>query len=259
MRIVSLIKDIVRYREISERYGVGYEINDFFEPAVLDDENEIRRIIDEYKNAGIPNGSTMHGAFFDVLVHSRDKRIADIGKLRMRQCMEIAEELGVEAVVFHVNYQPGIPGDAYVKGVIDRTSEYLAELLVAYKDINVYIENMFEDDVMVIKEIADRLSCYHNFGVCLDYAHAIVYGKGADNWTETLSQYIRHVHINDNDLITDLHLPVGSGRIDWDKFYSDREQYFPKASILIEVTNPEGQIASIEYLRGMTERRITYV
>ena len=249
MLTVSLVKDLSKYVDISGEYGTGFEINDFCDPCILDDEDEIRRIICEYRKVGIPKGSTMNGAFYDVLIHSRDEKIAEIGKFRMKQSMDIAKELGLCGVVFHVNYQPGIPGDIYRQNVIDKVSGYVEELLKEYKDINIYIENMFEDDVMVIKNIAERLSKYENFGICLDYAHAFVYGTDAELWVKELAPYLRHIHINDNDLKEDLHLPVGSGSIDWDRFLAYRKEVFPEASILIEVTSPDNQRQSLEFIR----------
>ena len=39
------------------------------------------------------------------------------------------------------------------------------------------------------------------------------------------------------NLKEDLHLAIGNGKIDWKKFMEYREEYFPKASVLIEAGN----------------------
>ena len=60
---------------------------------------------------------------------------------------------------------------------------------------------------------------------------------------------MKHVHINDNDLHSDLHLAVGEGMIDWDGFMLNCEKYFKDCTILIETNGAKKQRASIEFLK----------
>ena len=57
------------------------------------------------------------------------------------------------------------------------------------------------------------------------------------------------MHINDNNLKDDLHLPVGRGRIDWQQFRNLVEKYQVNASVLLEVKGFEAQKESLEYIR----------
>ena len=59
--------------------------------------------------------------------------------------------------------------------------------------------------------------------------------------------------INDNDGISDLHLAVGDGTIEWDSFAKLRELYFKDASVLIETSSIESQRRSLEYLKNIIE------
>lgn len=249
--IVSFAKDISEYSEVAREYGTAYEINDFCEPSVLDSPEKMEEIIKVYKQVGVACQSTMHGAFYDVIVHSKDKAVADISKMRMRQSMEVARKLGLRGVVFHTNYQPGIPGKAYRNNVVNKLTEFFSELLEEYSEVDIYLENMFEEDASLILELSKWLKQYPNYGVCFDYGHALVYGENINEWVESLSPYIKHVHINDNDLKEDLHLAIGNGKIDWKKFMEYREEYFPKASVLIEVWNAKKQKESLEYLKEL--------
>ena len=70
-----------------------------------------------------------------------------------------------------------------------------------------------------------------------------------ETWVRELAPYIRHMHINDNDLKADLHQPVGDGRIDWQKFHRLMQQYQVTSSVLVEVKGYEAQKKSLEYLR----------
>ncbi len=247
--IVSKVDRIKEYKQIAERYHVGFELNDFYDPKVLDDEAEQDRIIQQYMQVGLPEGSTMHGAFFDIVLFSHDEKIANTSKLRLKQSMEIAKRLGVKGVVFHTNANPMLTGEVYDNNVVDKTVDYLERLLVDYPDIDIYLENMFDATPRILARISERLCKYANYGVCLDYAHASISNLPMGDWIETLSPYLSHIHINDNDLKADLHMPVGSGSINWNQFAKYYRTSFDGCTVLIETTNPKDQIQSLHYLR----------
>lgn len=237
------------YEDLAQEYQVGFEINDFYDPLVFEDKKRREDIIQKYQKAGIPAGSTMHGAFYDVSVFSYDPQIREISKLRMRQSMEIAQELSVKGVVFHTNWNPMLSNIVYDDQVVDGTCTFVRELLEAYPEIQIYMENMFDSDPVILQKISEQLCVYSNFGVCLDYAHAHLSDTPIEEWIKALRQYIRHIHINDNDLRRDLHLAVGDGRIDWELFCRYYQTYFEECSVLIETTKPDNQRRSLEYLR----------
>ncbi|MBE5942853.1 MAG: hypothetical protein E7264_09995 [Lachnospiraceae bacterium] len=247
--IVSKVDRLEEYKQIADRYHVGFELNDFYDPKVLDDEAEQERIIQQYLQAGIPDDSTMHGAFFDIVVFSHDDKIAEISRMRLRQSMEIAKRIGVKAVIFHTNANPMLAGEIYDNNVIEKTTNCLEELLLDYPDINIYLENMFDATPRILVNISKRLSKYPNYGICLDYAHAAISRLPMGDWVEALAPYLSHIHINDNDLKVDLHMPLGSGSINWNQFAKYYRTTFDGCTVLIETTNPEDQIQSLNYLR----------
>lgn len=65
----------------------------------------------------------------------------------------------------------------------------------------------------------------------------------------TLAPFIRHMHINDNDLHDDLHRSIGNGSIDWNVFNNLILQYEIDSSVLVEVNGYEAQKTSLEYLK----------
>ena len=64
-----------------------------------------------------------------------------------------------------------------------------------------------------------------------------------------LAPYIRHMHINDNDLFDDLHLPVGTGKINWEQFTREVTGHGVDASVLVEVSGVEKQRRSLNYMK----------
>ena len=253
--IVSKVEKLEEYLQIAKEYHVSFEINDFFDAKLLDDEQEIDRIISLYKEVGIPENSTMHGAFLDLAINSSDKKIREISEFRMGQSMEIASRLGVKGVVFHTNYNPDIPGVLYKQNLIETSVSYLSKLLEQYPNIEIYLENMFDKTPEVLGEISKQLQDYPNYGVCLDWAHVNVYGGLHDEWGKNLYPYVKHIHINDNDYIKDIHLPLGTGKIDWNEFIEYYYKYFKDASVLIETNDPKYQRKSLEYLKELIQEK----
>lgn len=247
--VVSKLDRLQEYKAIADEYSVGFEINDFYEPRVLDDEKECNRMVELYLKNGVPEGSTMHGAFLDVVVFSNDDQIAEISKLRMRQSVEIAVKLGVVGVVFHTNCNPMLTGELYDSNVVSRTVAFMEELLQEYPTIQLYLENMFDDSPRILEEISKHLCKYQNYGVCLDYAHASISMVPMCDWVETLAPYLKHIHINDNDLKKDMHWALGTGQIDWNQFAKYYRTHFDQCSVLVETTEPEAQIQSLNYLK----------
>lgn len=255
--IVSRADKINEYKKIADEYDVGFELNDFYNPVVLEDKEELNQLIDFYQYTGLPVGSTMHGAFFDIVVFSFDSRIREISELRLEESMNTAVRLGVKGVVFHTNYSPMLSGPEYDKRAIEMTADFMECLLKRYPDTEIYLENMFDTDPEILAALSERLSVYDNYGVCFDYAHASISATPMKEWLEVLSPYIKHVHINDNDLKRDQHLAVGDGKINWEEFMQFKKQYFDESSILIETMLPENQRRSLEYLEKHFDGMIT--
>lgn len=249
--VTGRINQLEEHLQLCGDFGVALEINDFFEPDLLDDKDGLIRVMEAYRNAGIPKGSTMHGVFFDISIASRDEKIRVISEERMTGSMEIARELGLKGVVFHLNYNSMLESAGFDRVFVDKTVAFLKQLLIKYEEIEIYVENMFEADPHILVTIAKELSEYKNFGICFDWAHAIVFGGGIKNWIEVLHPYVRHIHINDNDLKSDLHLAVGSGAINWQEFAECYHQYFSHCSVLIETEDASNQRKSLEFLQNL--------
>lgn len=254
--IVAREQDIESYKAIAEEYNVGFEVNDFYNPEVLENEDEMNRLVEFYQREGLPKGSTMHGAFFDIVVFSHDLRIREISELRMEQSMKIAVRIGVKGVVFHTNISPVLSSMEYDQRAIEMTVEYLECLLKRYPDTEIYLENMFDADPDILAAISERLCIYENYGVCFDYAHASISSTPIQTWVEALAPYIKHIHINDNNLKRDQHLALGDGKIDWQQFMEYRKKNFDNCSLVIETTLPENQRRSLKYLEQNFDREM---
>lgn len=203
--------------------------------------------------SGMPGYCTLHGAFLDVTVFSDDSLIARASDYRVEQSLTIAKRLGAKGVVFHTNYIANFKTDSYRDSFVKKNAVYWSEKLLKYPDIQIYMENMFDDTPELLVGLAEELKGYKNFGVCFDYAHAHVFGNPDEIglWVRTLAPYVKHLHINDNDFRQDLHLAVGDGKIDWKLFKNFYENFFPDATVLIEVNSMEKIRKSLDFLESL--------
>lgn len=249
--IIPLLKEIEQSIFLAEKYDLGFEYNDFYHPDVLDNAEVQNNIIRKYKSFHFPEYCTLHGAFLDVTIFSSDKKIREVSELRVIQSIEAAKKINAKAVIFHTNINPILNLKEYENNWLKTNVEFWSRMLTDYPDISIYIENMFDQSPKMLKKLAKNLCEYANFGICFDYAHAVISSTPINIWVESLSKYVKHVHINDNDLVSDLHLAVSDGKINWQEFYYLYTEFLSETTLLIEVSSVEKQIRSIEALQNM--------
>lgn len=243
-------ENIEKSLSVAKKWNAYFEYNDFFLPDVLDNQEIVQQRIDFYKSLDRDRTfDTMHGAFLDVTIHSSDSLIREISIKRIRQSMDIASELGIRGVVFHTNIIPNFTQDYYYNQWLKENENFWSILLKEYPNLNVFIENMFDQTPDAIVALAEHMKDNLRFGLCYDYAHACVFGGDVDNWTARIAPYVKHMHINDNDLKKDLHQTIGEGKIDWKHFSDLMMKYHIESSVLIEIHSFEKQESSLEYMK----------
>ena len=237
----------VRFAKEQDAY---FEYNDFIFPDMLDDTAGVEERIALYRSLDRDmSKDTMHGAFFDVTVFSYDAKVREISRLRMRQSMEIAKKMGLRGVVFHGNYLPFLKRKQYDANWLSYTEEVLRELAGEYPDTEIYLENMFEDSPELLGVLAERLNDVKNFGICLDYSHALLSSGEGESWFVRLSAFIRHIHVNDHCFDGDVHMVPGEGQTDWKEFFRLKEAYAKDASIHCEVSGLDAARKGIDFLK----------
>ena len=132
--------EIERSVRLAGEYGCAFEYNDFYLPEVLDDPGKQQEIIDFYARYRSDfSEDTMHGAFFDVTIHSSDPLIRDASVLRVRQSMEIAKRMGLKGVVFHTGRLAGFRTEGYLKLWHQTNLQFFTKLAEAYPGQQIYM------------------------------------------------------------------------------------------------------------------------
>lgn len=250
LSIIPSLTQLKNYAEFSRQYHAAFEYNEFFLPAILDQEEQKKKIMYQYMELDRDRSNdTLHGAFLDICINSDDPKIFAVSDLRVHQCMEIAKDMGLKAVIFHTNYIVNFRLKPYLLNWINRNEIYWKQILKEYPNQKIYIENMFDDSPYLLTELAKRMEQENRFAVCLDTAHAFISGSPLSFWFESLKPYIRHLHINDNDGEQDLHQIVGSGNFPWDIFKDFVLSLKHPPSLLIEVRSFEDLQKSTDYMQ----------
>lgn len=247
---IPFLDELDCYVKFAEEYKAAFEYNEFYVPAIMDDPVSIKNIMRRYQSTGRDcSKDTLHGAFFDVCINSGDPKIFKVSDYRVHQSMEIAQEIGVKAVIFHTNYIVNFKLKSYLNTWLNLNEIYWRKILEEYPDQMIYIENMFDEAPRMLTQLAFKMQDEPRFGVCFDLAHAKISGTPIADWFDCLSPYIVHMHINDNDGVEDSHCPVGTGVLDWKQFSQFGKQLKQEPSILIEVRNFKDLQQSVQYMK----------
>lgn len=242
--------DMERSVSLLREYGGAFEYNDFWLPEILDDRQKQEKIIEQYAKVRTDfSQDTMHGAFLDVCIHSEDPLIREASVKRVQQSMDIAERMGLRGVVFHTGLLAGLRVTSYLEHWKESNASFFAELSKKYPKQQIFMENMFDETPDALASLGEKMEGNGQFGVCLDYAHGAVTDCDPESWVRTLAPYVRHMHINDNDLNRDLHRPIGEGQIDWMEFQRLMQKYEMNSTVLVEVKGYEAQKKSLEYMK----------
>lgn len=194
-------------RKEFDRLGLGVEIQDFTQPELLDFGWEDR--VKEYEKVldGFSNTISIHGPFLDLKPISPDSTIREASYQRYLATLNIAKRLNADYCVFHSQINPWL-NEPRIKDLNNNLNrEFWGKILKEVGDFKgtILIENIFEDDPILLKELMDTID-FPNIKVCLDIGHAkLRTNKVLEDWIRVLKDEIRYIHLHWNEGIYDEH------------------------------------------------------
>ncbi len=222
---------------IARKNNAGIEFQSFCEPELL--ENPKQAILEHYAYKDVVY-KTMHGAFYDLRPGSLDPLIREVTRKRILQSLEVARELGIFDVVFHLGASFGEYSEQLVKfwkSILEQTPER----------ISLHLENT-DETPEVIKRVVDQINS-PRLGICLDIGHAYAFSEtSVSEWVETLGSRISYVHIHDNNGKKDEHLAIGDGGIPIKRVLEALEIHSKEAFWALEQAREEDLIRSLEWI-----------
>jgi sugar phosphate isomerase/epimerase len=146
-------------------------------------------------------------------------------------------QLGAQYVNVHVDR--GINAFAYDDTLRWNAESFaqLAEAAQAY-GLTVMIENVV-NNLNTAKAFRIMLEAHPNLRFHLDIAHANVKGERVAEFLKAHAEKLVHVHVSDNKRVSDDHLPMGVGSIDWSEQIKLLHESGYDGTITLEVFTPD--------------------
>lgn len=163
---------------------------------------------------------TVHGPFWDLCPGSIDSAVREVARSRLERLFETLEHVRPDQVVCHTGFDPrhhrGHRG-TWIDNSI-RAWEFFAGRAEKI-GVPLLLENVWEEDPELHLELFRAVNSPW-LGFCLDTGHQNAFSRTSlPKWLDSTSQYLREVHLHDNDGSFDYHLPMGRGNIDFDYLF----------------------------------------
>lgn len=247
--IQPTISTFKKYAHFAEQENLDFEIVDFAFPSTIN--SDTNPIVQKYRLCleGRTEHLTMHGPFMDLYIHSPDNNISKVAKERILECLEVATELNVQAVVFHTNSLPMIERQSYYDNWVDTNAIFWSEMIEKF-DLTILLENMWDKSPDLLLGLIKKVNS-PKLRVCLDTGHCNVFSKvNIREWFESLGEYIAYIHVNDNKGDGDFELPIGDGSIDWKLFSQLASTCCPDARVVIEMSDLDAIRKSMDFMKA---------
>lgn len=204
--------------------------------------NTIQDMETDIKESGCKD-VILHGPFTEICPGSIDQRAVNLGYDRLNEAYDVAMRLGISKMVVHSGYLPLI---YYREWHLEKSVIFWRKFMSdKSSDFNIYIENVFEDDPSMMKELFDDLND-PRIHIALDIGHANVMTKkdiSVYDWIKILGKSIGHFHIHNNNGHNDLHSAIDNGNIDMKKIFEAIDEYCSKnVTITIESSDCESSV-----------------
>jgi len=238
MRLHLPLLDNLTAIEVAKRHGMSVELN-FDTRKLGTSKEEMIRV----RDAGRGIAKSVHGPFMDLNPGALDTGIRKLTLERLSWAIETTSLLEVDDLVIHDGYIPLIYGYPLLKEQwLQRAKELLRRVSMMGRErgVRVLLENMFVDDPLMIRALADGTG----LKICLDVGHvAFSSSIRVEEWVNALYPLIEEVHVHDNGAAADEHLALGAGTVNFDPV-------IPLASLFtLELLREADLEASVNYMR----------
>lgn len=196
---------------------LGIEVTAFSYPDLLD--ADWQATVERYRPllADVPGPLALHGPYFDMAPGSLDRRVNQVCMERYQHAIRVAQDLGAGIVVFHANFIASLKNASYRASWQQRNVDfwgYMAQYACQH-DVVIAVENMWEFDPDIIGDVL-KLVDHPNLRACLDIGHTHLFSDvPLADWLAALGPYLIHIHLNNNDDVTDTHQALQDGAIDY--------------------------------------------
>lgn len=145
-------------------------------------------------------------------------------------------QLNCHKMVVHANWPPGLFGAD--EGIKFQTESLQALSAFALQhDVKILYEPIGtkHDDKENIRKI---LALNPEIDFLADLGHLNLFQRDPLDYLIEFKSRLSHIHMHDNDGLRDLHLPIGTGNIDWNELIKQLKTFYD-GTITLEIFSPD--------------------
>ncbi|MBR2832246.1 MAG: sugar phosphate isomerase/epimerase [Oscillospiraceae bacterium] len=219
--------------EAAQRFGLGVELSDFsyapnMDPPLFEEKGPAAR-----KKLRAAERHVFHAPFGEMCPASVDPLILEVVERRLEQGAALSRSLGIRRMVVHSGYIPRVYFKVWQH---DRSVEFWKRFMDRQpEDFYIMVENVMDDTPEMIPDIVRDVND-PRVGVCLDVGHAnVTSAVPIKDWIDAAAPFLTHLHLHNNDGVTDLHDSPGSGTLDIPWIMNYVNHICPEATMTLEV------------------------
>lgn len=194
-------------------------------PEKIDIES-VRKLLRKYKLDVVG-----HTAWY-LPIGSPARSFRELAVSEAQRYFDVFSKLNIRHVTIHGNWPPKLFS---VKEGVGFQADTLGKLVREARKQDIYL--MYEpidspnDTIQNVAEILRRVPELY---LHVDIGHANMYGRKPEEFIKKFHEKLKHIHMHDNDGNRDLHLPMGTGIIDWANLIRVLKKYYD-GTITLEV------------------------
>lgn len=229
--------------DLAKENGFGLEIAEYCTPWNMDERYEITHQKVQSKLQNIPS-CLLHAPFNELFPCAIDPKARHLAACRYRQALAIAAEYGAKKVIIHSGYYEKM---YYPVWFVNESVKFWREFMQSYTGSAIIcLENVFEQDPRMLSDIVGQVGD-SRLRMCLDIGHANAYSDAPlSEWLDCGGQLISHLHIHNNDGVSDRHDAIDCGSIDVAAFLREAEQKCKDFTCTLEVRQARPSCAALE-------------
>ena len=223
--------------DTAERLGLGLELDEFCTAMNLDEAFPAwdARARDRMARAA---RCILHAPFAELSPCAIDPLVRRVARKRFDQAAEICHRYGIDHMVIHSGF---IPYVYFPEWFVEQSAQFFRDFLAGQpENFHIYIENVLDPEPAPLLTLAKAIGD-PRAQLCLDVGHAhVVSQTPVREWLETLSPWLGHLHLHDNDGSADQHRIPGDGTIGFPALLDAVTAAAPDATLTFECRDAAG-------------------
>jgi sugar phosphate isomerase/epimerase len=202
---------------------------------------------------------TLHAPFLDLAPGALDKKILAVSREKLKRAFDLIDIFKPQAIICHLNFESNKHGykiDEWFATALETFRQLLT--MAAVNNTTMALENTYETEPSQHLRMMEALDSPYA-RICLDTGHMLAFAKCPwQDWLPLLP-WVGHLHLHDNQGVTDSHQAIGRGSFDFAGFLAALAQKNAQSRLTLEPHSEDDLWASLDALAelGVADLRPT--